>query len=365
MTLTFTLFAVATPISVFSAELPDLPQPGELHQEIVRDGTYGSRNITIVDYIGVFRIAYNEPSRAATIDRLEVIVHGDAIELHSTPLVLYDNGIRSSEHVREIFADGERLTLLVDQSLGNLVEFFVPLRSVVGTEDTSVYTIPFRADGTLETPNGAYLFLADSSVGSPNRSARIGTGSVLSVFHLQLTGDFRVPSVRRELMNGGTIPIARPAADTAPLDTPEQPPVKPESNPTTNPGLGALPLTSPQPTVILTVGNTEFTVNGMSRQSEAPPFVAAGNRTMVPLRFIAEALGVEVGWISETRTATVNGNGISLSLPLDVPLPNDMGTPVLVGSRTFVPLRFIAEALGANIEWCGDTQRIAITGGYV
>jgi len=125
-----------------------------------------------------------------------------------------------------------------------------------------------------------------------------------------------------------------------------------QSQPTT-------PQTPQQAIIKFQINNTTYTINGNSRQSEAAPFIANG-RTMVPLRIIAEAFGVEVDWIAQTRTATVSGNGANISLPLDVPLPNNMGTPVSVGGRTFVPLAHVAEVLGATTRWDGEEQTVYI-----
>jgi endo-1,4-beta-xylanase len=81
---------------------------------------------------------------------------------------------------------------------------------------------------------------------------------------------------------------------------------------------------------------------------------------MVPLRLIAETLGAEVIWLAETRTVEILRDSIMFSLTIDTPLPNDMGTPVIVGSSTFVPLRYIAETLGAEISWNAEEQVVII-----
>ena len=354
MALAFTLFAVAAPISVFSTELPTLPQPGDLLRDSEVLATEGWSDLTVVEQDGVARIAITRPEYLLDFDRFEVIISGDVLEFFGNPVIAYDTGNHTVAFVHEIFTDGERITLFIDHSLGTIAEMFVPFRIVAGTQDASIYSLPARA-GTarMGAPAGVADFPVYANANSPNQLSRIvnTAGSVRDVF---------IPNPSSRLPYS-THPTTHPAiTEMLPIVNHLEQPLAVTPTPILNP-----PVINSQTTVILTVGNTLFTIDGVQHQAEAPPFVAAGSRTMVPLRFIAEALGVEVGWISETRTATVSGNGISLSLPLDVPLPNDMGTPVLVGSRTFVPLRFIAEALGANIEWCGDTQRIAITGGYV
>ena len=102
----------------------------------------------------------------------------------------------------------------------------------------------------------------------------------------------------------------------------------------------------------LTVGNTMYTLNGMARQSDAAPFIdPAYSRLMVPLRTVAEGLGAQITWIGETNTVIITNNMAQSALIIGVPLPGGMGTPVIVNGRAFVPLRYVAETLGANVEW--------------
>ena len=102
------------------------------------------------------------------------------------------------------------------------------------------------------------------------------------------------------------------------------------------------------------VGNPMFTVNGVQQQSVdgVPPFIdPATDRTMIPLRTLANAMGAQTGWDDNTRIATVFLQGRQVSVPLDVALPEGMGVPMVVNDRTFVPIRFVTETLGANIHW--------------
>jgi hypothetical protein len=99
-------------------------------------------------------------------------------------------------------------------------------------------------------------------------------------------------------------------------------------------------------------------------------------RTLAPLRRIAEALGCEVQWFSEERgialanatravRLTVGAADASVNLfddgvpaktvSLDVP-------PRIVGGRVYVPLRFIAESCGAQVDWDAENTTIRITG---
>ncbi len=122
----------------------------------------------------------------------------------------------------------------------------------------------------------------------------------------------------------------------------------------------------PKTKIILQVGNSKAIVNNEIVKLDAPP-VLVNNRTMVPLRFIAEAFGAKVEWnpvfklviitLGEkeiilqvgTKYASVNNKRIELDAP-----------PRIIRNHTMVPLRFIAEAFGASVEWDGKTKSITI-----
>jgi len=103
-------------------------------------------------------------------------------------------------------------------------------------------------------------------------------------------------------------------------------------------------------TLRFTVGSTDFLRNGTTQQATAAPFISQG-RTMIPLRVIAEALGAAVDWDDATQAVTIIGRGEAIRLIADVPLPGDMGSPVVSGGVTFVPVRYVSETLGAIVRW--------------
>ncbi|MCL2225319.1 MAG: copper amine oxidase N-terminal domain-containing protein [Defluviitaleaceae bacterium] len=111
----------------------------------------------------------------------------------------------------------------------------------------------------------------------------------------------------------------------------------------------------------LIIGYRNFTVGGVEHRSDAVPFISVDGRTMVPLRIVAEGLGAEVEWDGDTRTVTVLSDGETLRLPVGVPLPDGMGTPVIVNDYTFVPVRYISEKLGADVSWNELAQAVYIS----
>ena len=118
--------------------------------------------------------------------------------------------------------------------------------------------------------------------------------------------------------------------------------------------------TTPHPTrntIRFTIASPTYTINTTPHTTDAPPFLCpAYNRTMLPLRTVSEALGTEVDWIPESRTVQIFTQGGIHEIAVDMPLPNNMGTPVLIQDRVFVPLRYIAELLNATPRWDGDNM---------
>jgi len=102
------------------------------------------------------------------------------------------------------------------------------------------------------------------------------------------------------------------------------------------------------------IDSTTFTNNGVNSTLEAAPFIA-NDRTMVPLRVIIEAFGVEPQFDEGVISFTLGGANHTMTV--GQPLPNNMGTPVIVADRTFVPLIFVVEALdGANARWDSNAR---------
>ncbi len=100
---------------------------------------------------------------------------------------------------------------------------------------------------------------------------------------------------------------------------------------------------------------------------DARPFIEDG-RTLVPIRAIAEALGSEVAWDPDTRIAEFQKGSdiILLQIGSRSVTINDkrhtIDVPAKISEeRTYVPLRFVSEALGANVEWVGETRTVLIT----
>jgi hypothetical protein len=118
---------------------------------------------------------------------------------------------------------------------------------------------------------------------------------------------------------------------------------------------GTTPASSPATrTLRFTIGSITFTDNNQSRTLEAAPFIQ-NDRTMVPLRVIGEALGA-TDLEFNSGVITFNIGSQSFTMTVDQPLPGNMGTPVIIAGRTFVPLAFIINEMGATARWDGSAR---------
>lgn len=134
--------------------------------------------------------------------------------------------------------------------------------------------------------------------------------------------------------------------------------------------VAALLLTGPG--TAAAAGELRLEVEGQPARTDAPPLLEAG-RTLVPVRFAAEALGAQVAWDAARQevlitvppergnagtmvvltpgapSAEVNGHQVPLEVPARI-----------IRDRTYVPLRFVAETLGAEVEWDEPTRTVRV-----
>ena len=115
------------------------------------------------------------------------------------------------------------------------------------------------------------------------------------------------------------------------------------------------------------INDVNYSINGEAKKMDAKPFIK-NDRTLVPLRFIVEAIGGEVNWDNDNRLVTVNSKGKTIELPIDSKTIKIDGQDVNIdqaaiikGDRTFVPIRFIAENLDMVVNYINDTREIEIS----
>ncbi|RKD24034.1 hypothetical protein BEP19_06395 [Ammoniphilus oxalaticus] len=117
--------------------------------------------------------------------------------------------------------------------------------------------------------------------------------------------------------------------------------------------------------------NIQLVIEGKTYQPDTPPKIVNG-RTLVPIAVVAEALGAKVTWDGKQRKVEISGKSVELSMwigqakailngqeiSMDAP-------PRIVQDRTLVPLRFIGQALGANVGWDDATRTVVVNHVYI
>lgn len=101
--------------------------------------------------------------------------------------------------------------------------------------------------------------------------------------------------------------------------------------------------------------------------SDSKPYME-NDRVLLPLRFVTEKMGAQVLWYGDSKTITItkDNHRIALSIGEAMAVVNDteftLDMPaILKEDRTYVPIRFISEGLGAEVTWSADTKTVSIT----
>lgn len=124
--------------------------------------------------------------------------------------------------------------------------------------------------------------------------------------------------------------------------------------------------------IVLAVGSKLMSVFGKNVTNDTAPIIK-NNRTMLPARFVAESLGAQVTWSDTERTVYIKGLNLKTMMPLEIKLTiglnkalvngtvYELDSPVFIeNDRTYTPLRFIAEMLGAEVYWDEATRVVRI-----
>ena len=112
-------------------------------------------------------------------------------------------------------------------------------------------------------------------------------------------------------------------------------------------------------TIIMRVGAKEYTIFGKNATMDTAPVINSDNRTLVPIRFVSEALDATVDWNEEARTVTITRGETVIVMTIGEESytvngearTTDTAPIINEDSRTLVPVRFVSEALGATVDY--------------
>lgn len=114
------------------------------------------------------------------------------------------------------------------------------------------------------------------------------------------------------------------------------------------------------------IGSYNFKVDNITKRFDAVPYIKS-DRTYVPVRFITEALGASVEWLPDTETVIVRSEEALIELKINSrimkvnnqKIVSDVA-PIIINDRTMVPIRIIAEHLNCAVKWDGTNESVKI-----
>ena len=122
-------------------------------------------------------------------------------------------------------------------------------------------------------------------------------------------------------------------------------------------------------TTVFVIGSKAYTVNGVAMTANEAPYVAGKGYTMLPVRALAESLGLKADWNSNTKTATFSNDSKVASVTLGSDTMYVNGTPIPLNAKaeikngsTFIELRSLASAFGVELQWDAATKTVTIIG---
>lgn len=122
--------------------------------------------------------------------------------------------------------------------------------------------------------------------------------------------------------------------------------------------------------IILQIGNPMMRVNGEEKPIDADGTapIIQNERTLLPVRAVVEEMGGTVEWNNETKEVTLNYESDEIILTIDSQIAylNEAAQtldaePTIINNRTMLPIRFIAEGFNFSVEWNQEEQLVTIT----
>ena len=308
--------------------------------------TYGEKTETVTNPDGSEEITTVNSNTVSVDAGSKIIVTmntGNSIQVNDKSVTATNNGASiiidstDSENANAITGNRSNLTEIKDED-GNVTGYEARRRSSGGGSSSSAssYTVKFDTNGGSELKN-------------------------ISVKNGQAIGTIAAPTKNGYVFDGwySDKELTKKYDD--------------ETKVTASTTLYAGWKVDPVRQLVLTIGNKDATVFGQTKSNDVAPKIV-NDRTMLPARFVAENLGAKVEWNGEKQLVTITGK--NLQTGKDVTMLITIGgeyavvngenikldSPAFVeNDRTYTPVRFISEQLGADVEWDEATQQVIIT----
>lgn len=119
------------------------------------------------------------------------------------------------------------------------------------------------------------------------------------------------------------------------------------------------------------IGKSSYSINGGASAMDVSPVIKE-SRTLLPIRFITQPIGADIQWIDAEKKVIINQGSTIIELWIgknkaeingrSIPIDPDNSSvmPLIINGRTMMPLRFIAENLGCEVQWIPENSQIKI-----
>ena len=244
------------------------------------------------------------------------------------------------------------------------------------SSDTDSYNITTKTDknGTVEVRSKAREGTEVLVTVSPNKGYKLDEITVTD----KRGRDIKVKETNREDRYKFTMPARAVTIEATFKQIKQEQPSKPTTPPPTPPINNNKPIENniikKQQTTVFTMESNIMTVvtDGKAKQmgTDAKPFLSKG-RVMIPVRYVAESLGMQVEWNKQTQTVVLKDRENTVMIPIKTnkiivgnqEYTSDV-TPILKNGRTYLTISNIAKALrmraGQDVKWDNKIKQVTI-----
>ena len=244
------------------------------------------------------------------------------------------------------------------------------------SHDTEYYNITTKTDkhGTVEARSKAREGTEVSVTVDPDKGYKLDEITVTD----KRGRDITIKETNRENRYKFTMPARDVTVEATFKQIKQEQPSKPTTPPTIPPTNNNKPIENniikKQQTTVFTIGSNIMTVitDGKATQTtiDAKPFLSQG-RVMIPVRYAAESLGMQVEWNKQTQTVVLKDRENTVMIPIKTnkiivgnqEYTSDV-TPILKNGRTYLTISNIAKALrmraGQDVKWDNKIKQVTI-----
>ena len=254
--------------------------------------------------------------------------------------------------------------------------YFKKKSSGGSSHDTEYYNITTKTDkhGTVEARSRAREGTEVSVTVDPDKGYKLDEITVTD----KRGRDITIKETNRENRYKFTMPARDVTVEATFKQIKQEQPSKPTTPPTIPPTNNNKPIENniikKQQTTVFTIGSNIMTVitDGKATQTtiDAKPFLSQG-RVMIPVRYAAESLGMQVEWNKQTQTVVLKDRENTVMIPIKTnkiivgnqEYTSDV-TPILKNGRTYLTISNIAKALrmraGQDVKWDNKIKQVTI-----